>query len=371
MMNDITKAGLLFNAATIPYSFFMKLCNEHDPNDIFSGDGFLKELGLTEAQISRISNFLAKDGWLEREMEITEKLGARFITAKDLDYPVKLLDLKRPPVGLYVKGKMILSFPSVAIVGTRRPSRYGQETASQLAKALAHSGGITVSGGAQGIDSAAHRGSLAEDGITIAVFGTSIDRVYPAENKDLFARIAERGAVVSEYPIGSPGEGWHFPERNRLIAAMASRVVIAEAGEKSGAMITARYAEELGRELWAVPGRICDENSAGTNRLLNRGAKCLCDVREFAEGFTGRREQLELFAEENALPQKAEKPAAPEMSDDEKAVYALIQQKGNRLLDDLIAESGKDMGDVVTALVMLEAEGLIVEAGGRYSAAQQ
>ena len=85
MMNDITKAGLLFNAATIPYSFFMKLCNEHDPNDIFSGDGFLKELGLTEAQISRISNFLAKDGWLEREMEITEKLGARFITAKDLD----------------------------------------------------------------------------------------------------------------------------------------------------------------------------------------------------------------------------------------------------------------------------------------------
>lgn len=377
MMNDILKAGLLFNAANIPCSLFMRLCDEHDPSEIFSGSGFLKELGLTDAQILRVNDFLAKDGWIEREMEITEKLGARFITAKDLDYPVKLLDLKRPPVGLYVKGKMILSFPSVAIVGTRTPSQYGQETASQLAKALAKSGCITVSGGAQGIDSAAHRGSLSEDGITIAVFGTSIDRVYPAENKDLFARIAERGAVVSEYPIGSPGEGWHFPERNRLIAGLASRVVIVEAGEKSGAMITARYAEELGRELWAVPGRICDTNSAGTNRLLFGGAKCLCDVREFAEGFTGRREQLSLFADDEAEPEKGavqEKGTVnvgPELSDDEKVIYGLIQQKGNRLLDDLIDESGKEMGDVISAVVMLQAEGLVVEAGGRYSAAQQ
>ena len=374
-MNDITKAGLLFNAATIPYNFFMKLCNEHDPNEIFSGTGFLKELGLTDAQISRVNDFLAKDGWISREMDITEKLGARFITAKDIDYPVKLLDLKRPPVGLYVKGKIGLSFPSAAIVGTRHPSQYGQDTAAQLAKAIAKSGGITISGGAQGIDSAAHRGSLAEDGITIAVFGTSIDKVYPVENRDLFARIAERGALVSEYPIGSPGEGWHFPERNRLIAALASRVVIAEADEKSGAMITARYAEELGRELWAVPGRICDKNSAGTNRLIFRGAKCLCDMREFAESFTGRREQLELFGdeeaetEEGAVQEKADVNAGLELSDDEKVIYGLIQQKGNRLIDDLIAESGKDMPDVISAVVMLQAEGLIVERGGRYSAA--
>ena len=380
MMNDITKAGLLFNAASIPCNLFMKLCDEHEPSEIFSSSGFLSELGLTEAQILRVNDFLAKDGWIEREMDTAQKFGARFITAKDLDYPVKLFDLKRPPVGLYVKGKMILSFPSVAIVGTRTPSQYGQDTASQLAKAIAKSGGITVSGGAQGIDSAAHRGSLSEDGITIAVFGTSIDRVYPAENKDLFARIAERGAVVSEYPIGSPGEAWHFPERNRLIAGMSSRTVIVEADEKSGAMITARYAEELGRELWAVPGRICDENSAGTNRLLNRGARCLCDVREFAENFTGRREQLELFSEEETEPEQEvvqeqgavqEKKAVnaePELSDDEKVIYALIQKNGHRLLDELIAESGKEIGDVVSAIVMLQAEGLVVEAGGRYSA---
>ncbi len=369
IMNDITKAGLLFNAATIPCNFFMKLCNEHDPSEIFSGSGFLKALGLTEAQVSRVNDFLAKDGWLAREIDTTQKLGARFITAKDIDYPAKLLDLKRPPVGLYVKGKMILSFPSVAIVGTRTPSQYGQDTASQLAKALAKSGGITISGGAQGIDSAAHRGSLSEDGITIAVFGTSIDRVYPVENKDLFARITERGAVVSEYPIGSPGEGWHFPERNRLIAGMSSRTVIVEADEKSGAMITARYAEELGRELWAVPGRICDTNSAGTNRLLLRGAKCLCDVGEFVEGFTGRREQLELFAEEEEAVQEEAVNAGVELSDDEKVIYALIQQKGNRLLDELIAESGKEIGDVISAVVMLQAEGLVVERGGRYSVA--
>ena len=156
--------------------------------------------------------------------------------------------------------------------------------------------------------------------------------------------------------------------------------VIMEADEKSGAMITARYAEELGRELWAVPGRICDENSAGTNRLLNRGARCLCDVREFAENFTGRREQLELFSEEETEPEQEvvqeqgavqEKKAVnaePELSDDEKVIYALIQKKGHRLLDELIAESGKEIGDVVSAIVMLQAEGLVVEAGGRYSA---
>ena len=345
--------------------FFTKLCTEHDPHEIFAGEVFLLELGLTEAQTSRVVNLLAKDGWAERELDIASRLGAKFITAQDIDYPARLLDLKRPPVGLYVKGRANLSLPSAAIVGTRKPSTYGQTAAGNLARELARQGAITISGGAQGIDSAAHRGSLSEDGITIAVFGTSIDRVYPSENRDLFARIAERGALVSEYPIGTSGESWHFPERNRVIAALASRVVIAEAGEKSGAMITAGYAEELRRELWAVPGRITDENSRGTNMLLNRGAKCLYDIGEFVAGFTGHHEQLELFGDDEA----EESRSVPELSDDEKKIYALLQKKGNRLLDELITESGIDAVDLQMALMTLEAENLVNESSGRYSAA--
>ena len=347
-MNDITQAGILFNAAYIPYDYFMKLCTDYDPHEAFAGVDFWKELG-------------AKDGWIARELDILERLGGRFITAKDIDYPAKLSDLKRPPVGLYVKGKVNLSLPSAAIVGTRKPSSYGQNTAANLARSLARQGVITISGGARGIDSAAHRGSLQDDGITIAVFGTSIDKVYPTENRDLFERITERGAVVSEYPIGCPGEGWHFP-------AMSSRVVIVEAGDKSGALITAGYAEELGRELWAVPGRITDETCRGTNALITRGAKCLYDIGEFVESFTGRHEQLELFGEDDLNGENEEITTAPELGDDEKVIYSLLQKKGKVTLDELVAESKLDAIDVQSALIMLQAEGLVSEATGRYSA---
>ena len=366
-MNDITRAALIFNAASIPLSFFTKLCNDYDPHEIFSGSSFLRELGLTDAQTSRVTDILAKDSWPERELDVITRLGAKFITAQDIDYPAKLFDLKRPPVGLYVKGNVNLSLPSIAIVGTRNPGSYGQVTAGNLARDLAKHGAITISGGAAGIDSAAHRGSLSEDGITIAVFGTSIDRVYPFENRDLFERIIERGAVISEYPVGTPGESWHFPERNRIIAALSSRVVIVEAGEKSGALITAKYAQELGRDLWCVPGRITDETSRGTNSLLNHGAECLWDIGEFVESFTGKHEQLSLFAEDDAEDRKIN--TVPEMSDDEKVIYSLLQKKGSSLLDEIISESGIDAVDVQSALMMLEAEGLVHESSGRYSAA--
>lgn len=362
-MNDITKAGLLFNAASVPCDLFLKLCNGHDPQELMNGPAFWQELGLTEAQSSRLSGLMAKDGWAEREHERLTSMGARFITAKDIDYPARLHDLKRPPVGLYVRGKANLSFPSAAIVGTRKPSDYGRTTATAIARTLAQRGITTVSGGARGIDSSAHRGSLSENGITIAVFGTPIDKVYPTENRDLFSRITERGAVVSEYPFGAPGEAWHFPERNRIIAALASRVVIVESKEDGGAMITADYADELGRELWAVPGRISDENSRGTNRLLAQGAKCLYDVGEFADSFGVRHEQLGLFGEEETVK------SAPELSDMEKVIYSLLQKEGNMLIEGLIAESGLDDVDVQMALMNLQAEGLISESSGRYSVA--
>ena len=341
-MNDITRAGLIFNAANIPLGLFMKLCNDYDPHEIFSGSSFLRELGLTDAQVSRVTDLLAKDNWPERELELITRLGAKFITAKNIDYPAKLFDLKRPPVGLYIKGKANLSLPSIAIVGTRNPGSYGQITAGNLARDLALHGTMTISGGAAGIDSSAHRGSLSADGITIAVFGTSIDRVYPIENRDLFERIVERGAVISEYPVDTPGESWHFPERNRIIAALSSRVVIIEAGEKSGALITAKYAKE---------------------------PKCLYDIGEFTEGFTGKHEQLGLFADDEEMADSKNSNSTPEMSDDEKVIYSLLQKKGSILLDEIISESGLDAVNVQSALMMLDSEGLVRESSGRYSAA--
>lgn len=361
-MNDITRAGLLLNAASIPCSIFMKLCSEYDPSEILSGETFYHELGLSEAQISRLSSLLAKDGWPEQELSRLESINARFITAKDSEYPAKLFDLKRPPVGLYVRGTANLSLPSAAIVGTRTPSHYGQKISAQIAQVLAYFGIMTVSGGARGIDSCAHRGSLEGNGITIAVFGTSIDRAYPAENKDLFSRITERGAVISEYPINSPSEAWHFPERNRIIAALSSRVVIVESREDGGAMITADYAEELGRELWAVPGRINDDSCRGTNRLIHEGAVCLYDVNDFVGHFGTRHEQLNIFDDTQTAK------SVPELNPEEQAVYSLLQKQGKMLLDEIISESGLDDSDVQMALMTLQAERLISETSGRYSA---
>lgn len=358
-MNDITQAGLLFNAASIPYSIFMKLCDDYSPGELFTGTSLWQELGMTEAQIFRLSSLLVKDGWAQRELDQLDALGARFITAKDIDYPARLTDLKRPPVGLYVKGKAALSLPSAAIVGTRTPSDYGNTSAMNLARTLAQNRIITVSGGARGIDSSAHRGSLSENGITFAVFGTSLDKTYPIENKDLFGLITERGAIISEYPLNSSGEAWHFSERNRIIAALASRVVIVESREDGGAMITADYAARLGRELWAVPGRICEEQCRGTNMLLSKGAKCLYDIEEFAERFGMKHEQLDLFSEVQS---------SQEMTECGSMIYSLLQKNGNRMLDEIISESGLDEIDVQDALMTLLAEGLVKESSGRFSA---
>ena len=355
-MYDITTAGLLFNAAGIPCSIFRRLCSEFSPEEAAS-QSLWEELGMTEAHKQRLSSLLAKDSWAEQELERTESFGASFITVRDISYPALLLDLDRPPVGLYVKGTVNLSLPSVSVVGTRRPSSYGQTTATQLGRALARAGITVTSGGALGIDSAGHRGALAEDGFTVAVFGTGIDITYPSTNRDLFSRIAERGAIVSEYPFGTTGEGWRFVERNRIIAALSGRTVIVESSETGGAMHTARMCARLGRELWAVPGRISEDVCGGTNRLIAEGAKILVSVEEFVKSVSGHRAQLSLNLDE-----------APELSDEAQAVYSLLQRQGGRTADEIVMESGQDFMSVNSSLMELEAEGLIANTGGRYSA---
>jgi DNA processing protein len=195
----------------------------------------------------------------------------RIMSVGDADYPMGLLDLERPPP-LHVLGT-VFSAPAVAVVGTRRCTGYGRNLAFGFGQTLARAGWTTISGMARGIDAMGHRGALEGNGPGVAVLGSGIDVIYPAENADIYRRLADGlGAVMSEYPPGTPPDRWRFPARNRLIAAIASVVVVVEAGEKGGALITARLAAELGRPVLAVPGDVDRPASVGCNRLIRDGA---------------------------------------------------------------------------------------------------
>lgn len=361
-MDNITKAALLLNAVKAPHKVFVRLCSDYDPCELWQSESLWKELGLTDRMCERLAGFLAGD-WAEREYDMMYQFGARFITSKSADYPARLFDLKKPPIGLYVKGSVNLSLPSVAIVGTRKCSAYAEDVATKLGKSLAQAGIMTISGGAKGIDSAGHRGTLAGNGVTVVIFGNGLDRTYPVENRDLFAMILERGAWVSEYPFGTNGNVWRFPERDKLIAAMSAHTVVAQSPEDGGAMHTARTAKELGRDMWSIPGRITEEVSRGTNLLMREGANVFLDINDFIMTITAGHGQVVIdFGGEGG-----NNSAAPVLDDTEKAVYSLLQRMGAKTDDDIMIETGLDVTDINMALMNLEAEGLIYSTGGRYA----
>lgn len=361
------KAALLLNNIRAPVKIFKRLCSEYDPSDLWHSESLWDELNLTQRMKERLSVFLAA-GWAENEDDKIYSFGARFITANDNDYPQKLSELRNPPTGLYVKGgvKLIdLSLRSVAIVGTRKCSAYAEGVALNLGRALAKAGITTISGGAKGIDTAGHRGTLSENGVTVVIFGTGLDKTYPAENKDLFAKIlAQDGAWVTEYSFGTDGNTWRFPERDRLIAAIASCVVVAESPEDGGAMHTARKALELGRELWSIPGRIIDDVAKGTNLLMREG-KIFVTIPDFISTITSGRVQMDLPFDDSGYDSF---PAASELTDDAKIIYQLIQQTPGITADNLLSQSGLDYLDIQNALNDLEFGGLVTNSGGRYSA---
>lgn len=206
------------------------------------------------------------------------------IRIEDTAYPSLLRNIPGPPGKLHVQGEFTcLAGPCVAIVGSRRATPYGEKVARTLAGHLGALGVITVSGLARGIDTAAHEGALEAGSKTIAVMGTGPDIIYPPQNKDLAGRIKAQGAVVTEFDPGTPGHPWNFPMRNRIISGLSLGTVVVEAGEQSGALITARLAAEQGREVFAVPGPITSRESAGTHRLIAEGAKLVTRVDHILE----------------------------------------------------------------------------------------
>jgi DNA processing protein len=268
------------------------------------------------------------------------------------EYPRLLAELHDPPARLYLRGgpAEILARPAVALVGARSCSSYGAQVAREVAGELAGAGVVVVSGLARGIDGEAHRGALAAGGLTVAVLGCGIDRDYPRAHAALARRIAESGLVVSEYPAGVEPAPWRFPARNRIVAGLAAATVVAEARERSGALITADFALELGREVFAVPGEITSGLSKGTNDLIRQGATPLLTPDDVLE----------------ALGLERPVPRAPRgLSPEGEAVFGFLE-RGAASLDEISRGTGVGSAEVAVALTELELAGLAVQGDGRY-----
>jgi DNA processing protein len=275
----------------------------------------------------------------------------RKLSRRDPGYPSLLAELHDPPQSLFVRGEIgVLTDPCVAVVGARSCSAYGAQVARTLARELAATGVVVVSGLARGVDGEAHRGALECGGRTVAVLGCGIDRDYPRSHAELARRTVPSGAVVSEYEPGIEPAPWRFPARNRIIAGLARATVVVEARERSGALITSDFALELGRDVFAVPGEITSALSAGTNDLLRQGAAPLTSVRDVLDA-------LGIAAEPSARTADVSAPAA--------TLLALLGD-GARGVDELTRASGMASAAVAAALVELELAGLAAQADGVY-----
>ncbi len=297
--------------------------------------------------------------WPEREVLRAERLNVALVHLEDPRYPESLKAVYDPPSVLYVRGELPTQPKAVGMVGTRDASEYALRLTEQLARDLAGAGVVIVSGLALGVDTAAHRGALsAPGGLTVAVLGSGVDVVYPRQNQDLAKTIfSGRGALVSEYPLGTGPRSSNFPGRNRIINGLASGVVVVEAGAKSGALITADYASEEGRTVFAVPGRVGDPRSSGTLSLLKQGAVLVQDVDDVLN-------ELGWDAGSSRHPA----PTPPDLPPQEAALLETIQRLGNPLLDDLVAAAGKSAAELLPLLTMLELKGQVkVLPGGRYT----
>lgn len=301
---------------------------------------------------------------LSREEERLRQAGARFITHRDDTYPALLRELYDPPIGLYQKGGYGFDRPAIAMVGSRKTTLYGQKVARTLATELARAGFCIVSGLARGIDTAAHEGALEGGGPTVGVLGTGLDIIYPPENIDLYRQVEAAGAVVSEFPFGRRADRQSFAMRNRIVAGMSVGVVVVESDKAGGSMITARFAGEQGRQLFAVPGRIDQPTSAGCHQLIQDGAKLTTCVDDILAEFS----YLDGLAPTPiAKAPDQDQEEGPPVSPLEAQVLAVFAG-GARLIPDEIAELTKlPVAEVNTALMMLELQRRIAkQPDGRF-----
>jgi len=311
-------------------------------------------------------------GWrehfdLEKEEKKIARAGVEFITANDAGYPALLKEIHDPPIGLYRKGGYTFGHPCIAIVGSRRTTLYGQTVARKFGAELARLGFCVVSGLARGIDTAAHQGALSVDGRTAAVLGNGIDIVYPAENLELFRQIAEKGAVLSEFPFGRRADKQSFAMRNRIIAGLCAAVIVVESDVDGGAMITARFAGEQGRTLFAVPGRIDQPSSAGCHQLIRDGAILVTGVDDILSELNYLDGLRPAPIGEKPADVAAGRPA--NLTDEEAGVFECFRGGAILSTDALAEQTGLASAKLSAILMMLELKHLVAKrADGAFEA---
>ena len=310
----------------------------------------------------------------EAELHVVKKLGGDILLLDDGVYPSSLREIYDPPIVLYVKGSWseCLDQPCIAIVGSRRCSTYGQNAALMIARDLAQRGVTVISGFARGIDAAAHRGALEAGGRTVAVLGTGLDEYYPRDHKKLAGEILDNGgAVVTQFPLGTPPVAENFPYRNRIISGLSLGVVVVEASENSGSLITARLAIEQNREVFAIPGNITSRNSFGTNYLIKgAGAKLVQQWQDIATELPPQIAARLLpppFGEKQKEKSLADRLAfVPEgLSRTESSVFRLLTPDAPAHIDMLIDQSRLPMSELTNALLSLEMRELIRALPGK------
>jgi DNA processing protein len=325
-----------------------------------SKSALLRVRNIGEEVAEAISNW-EKTIDLAGELKRISDFGCHILIQSDENYPAMLREIYDPPLVLYVKGELTVKDKNaVAMVGSRQTTHYGIETARKLAYQLAYVGVTVVSGGARGIDTAAHQGALSAKGRTVAVLGTGINLIFPSENAELFERIAVNGAIITQFPFNRPADKQSFPIRNRIVAGMTLGTVVVEANLTSGALITANFATEYGRQVFAVPGRIDSPRSKGCHDLIKKGAK-LC---EGAEDILSEFEYL--FPASNRRPSPGETGILPalELSENERKIFDALDEE-ERTIDEVIRKSGLPSSTVSVALLGLEMKRVVRQLPGK------
>jgi DNA processing protein len=316
--------------------------------------GTLQAAGLDRRALKNLLKTRATRD-LGAEMERIGAQGISVLTWEDEGYPRLLQQIYDPPPMLYLKGQLLAEDEwAVAVVGTRAATTYGKEAATRVAGGLARNGVTIVSGLARGIDSTAHRAALEAGGRTIGVLGCGLDIVYPPENRGLATRITQQGALVSEYPLGTPPERGNFPPRNRIISGMSLGTVIVEAGRRSGALITADYALDQGREVFAVPGNIFRRASQGTNALIREGAAPVLGLEDI----------LEVLNLSMVSHQQAARAIIPENQMESRLLEYLSADPVH--VDEIGRQVALPINEVTSALALMELKGMVRQVGGMH-----
>src|SRR6202166_4315007 len=336
------------------------------PKDVFRAS--LTELEACHLPSAPVRAIQSKSAHKDAETELAQvrRLGCRLLNWDEPEYPQRLLEIYDPPPLLYVRGDVsALNRHSISMVGTRRPTPYGNQVAERLGRHLAERGLTIVSGMARGIDSSAHHGACqASHGATVGVLGTGVDVIYPKENRKLFAEVEKRGALISEFPLGSHPAPENFPIRNRIVAGMSLGVVVVQGAQYSGSLITARLGMEFGREVYGIPGNITADISFAPNQLIKQGAKLVTSWEDVVEELPTEI-RAELFPVESSTREERVSLFTSQLSPVEKTVFALLEVDDAIQIDDLLEKAELSSSEVLAALCEMEMKGIVRQVPGK------